>query len=196
LPPDSPSHKRDRDENDSASKPSGTFFEETGILNEPRQIAGSRRVASKYPSTSPLGGPPLPQDYPGPSTLPMNIEELGHPTFDTYGIPGIGEQAHSSGQFSAEPMVDAGGPFDTGHTHGLMDDAFYGQMAMLFGTPFGEMTSDQVAAAYCGGPQFQTVSDDGYWGPLLGDPRLVDSSLVPSRRISAVICRYSWDYSG
>jgi hypothetical protein len=150
LPQNSPpSHKRDRDGFDSPTEESEEHIPTPEPKDEPRQIAGSRRVAaSQYAHPLSNTQVPLQDNVSSSFMLPTNTEELGRsPYYQSdfsyaYSTPdmipvndgGIVNDPSGSLTVHGEGMFQPDDPYALP----LMDDLFYDQMAMIFSTPFGE----------------------------------------------------------
>jgi hypothetical protein len=154
--PSPPSNKRDREQLDPLTEESETVESRSGASEEPRRIAGSRRVASKYAlqSNQDMQIPLIPiQGTSTPSTLTTSGEEFGNFPYSqsdtSTTIPPLNPE-----YFPATDVVDhlsygpisSDGSWPTEMDMGPnMNPLFYDQMATIFSTPFGEMTEEELA---------------------------------------------------
>jgi hypothetical protein len=169
--PSPPSNKRDRDQVDSSSEESETVNSGSGTFEEPRRIAGSRRVSSKYAlqSNQDMQIPLIPiQDASTPFTLTTSIEEFGNLPYSqsdiSTTIPPLNPEL-----FPATDVVDhlsygpiaSDGSWPTEMNVGPnVDPLFYDQMAVIFSTPFGELTEEELAMAIINASAAQTLPND------------------------------------
>jgi hypothetical protein len=160
--PSPPSNKRERSESESSpyfggSSSTTLSTNSSPSMDEPRPIAGSRRVASRYAS---LSSPPAAQlvveENPLLTELPMNTFQLGQypmypqgaythekllpDTWDTYALM---PQTTDDIMAPMQPVGDLSRQVPNMNLN-YMDEAFYNQMSFIFSGsgPFGER-SDQ-----------------------------------------------------
>jgi hypothetical protein len=166
--PSPPSNKRDRDQVDSSTEELETVESRSGASEEPRRIAGSRRVASKYALQTNQNMPIPIQDTSTPFTLTTSTEEFGNfpysqpdtsttiPPLNPESFPAIDVVDH----LSYGPIVSDGN-WPTGMNVGpSMNHFYYDQMAAIFSTPFGEMTEEELAMAIINASATQTLRSD------------------------------------
>jgi hypothetical protein len=143
--PSPPSNKRERDETEPIPDQMGTpqSSSSTPSIDEPRPIAGSRRVASKYPTVHIVAEES--------ASLPMNSYQLGQfPTYPQIVLPGEKQVdlLWTSDYLSATAGDDVITPDlamanELGANSNFMDEAFYDQMSFIFSNPFGERSGDE-----------------------------------------------------
>jgi hypothetical protein len=183
LPHPSPSsHKRDRDQVDSLTEESETVASRSRPSEEPRRIAGSRRVASKYAlqSDQNMQVPQIPiQDPSTPSAVATSSQEFGNFQY-SQSVTSTAMPPQNPELFPVTDVVDhptyspiVTESWPTGMNVGpSTDHLYYDQMAAIFSTPFGEMTDEELAMAILSASATQAVSNDeanAYQAPV--DPK-------------------------
>jgi hypothetical protein len=170
LPQPSPSNKRDRDQIDSSTEESETIKSRPEAFEEPRRIAGSRRVASKYglQSNQNVRISQIPkQNTSTSSTLATRSKEFGNlpysqsdstmmPPLNPDLFPATGVVDHLT--FGAI-ATDGGWPTEM-NMEPSTNPLFYDQMGSIFSTPFGEMTEEELAMVIINASATQTVPND------------------------------------
>jgi hypothetical protein len=165
--PSLPRNKRDRDQVDSSTEESDTVKSGSGASGEPRRIAGSRRIASKYAVQSNRNmqiQTPI-QDTSTPFMLTTSGEEFGNFPYsqsDTLTtIPPLNPKLFPDtdvvDHLSYGTIADDGS-WPIGMNMGPnMNHLYYDQIAALFSTPFGEMTEEELAMVIINASAAQTL---------------------------------------